>query len=105
MKTNVRRVSIDAYRKHIESGKALSQWMRLYQLLLTRPYTRNEAARVLRIPLQSICGRTAELKAAGLVRESLCRVTCPVTGEEAHTLKAVAPEHVNQVDMFEARAA
>lgn len=105
MKTHVRTVSIDAYRKHIESGKALSQWMRVYELLKSGPHTRNQIAATVRIPLQSVCGRCKELLDSNLIRESLCRVTCPVTGEEAHTLKAVAPEHVKQVDMFEREAA
>jgi len=101
MKTHVRTVSIDSYRKHIESGKCLAQWMRVLQYIEQHPnVTRAQIEKALDMRITSVCGRVAELKASKLIRESLCRVTCPITGEEAHTLKAVAPEHVNQQDLF-----
>lgn len=106
MKTNVRRVSVDMYRKHIESGKALPQVWRVYEFIRDNPnVTRAQIEKSLNVRISSVTGRVSELRASGLIRESLVRVTCPVTGEEAHTLKAVAPEHVNQVDMFERAAA
>lgn len=101
MKTNVRAISIEAYHRHIQSGKALPQWCRILDYIKRHPnVTRAQLEKALGMRISSVCGRVNELKAATLVRESLNRITCPVTGEEAHTLRLATREEREQMDMF-----
>lgn len=79
-----RAISIEAYDKHHASGKALTQWMKIYDYLrLVDGLTRNEIAAQTQIPITSVCGRVKELLDAGMVYEGPRRV-CNVTGSEAH---------------------
>lgn len=83
-----RAVSRAAYRAHVRSGKALSQWMRVLAAIEAHPgITRAELERETGIRINAICGRVAELVDAALVAEGERR-TCGVTGEEAHGLRA-----------------
>lgn len=84
-------ISIEAYRKHIDSGKAHAQWVRIYVLL--RFYfppgyeqirrTRSELSDYTGIRLSSVCGRVNELIQAGLLTE-YPRRNCQITNEPAH---------------------
>ena len=80
----VRGISIEAYYKHRESGKAMSQWAAIYDYLVLRlPLTRSEISARTGIRLSSVCGRVNELIKAGLLEESPRR-DCRITNEPAH---------------------
>lgn len=85
-----RAISIEAYHRHIESGKALVQWADIYQFLEepnqggeVMPFTRAELAYYMELRESSVCGRVKELLDAGLIVE-LPRRKCTVTGHMAH---------------------
>lgn len=95
-----RRISIEAYHRHLESGKALTQWQRIYEWLYTyygpvnynpeafpayEGCTRAELAEKLHLRVSSVCGRVKELLDAGMIEE-LPRRKCTVTGDMAHPL-------------------
>ena len=80
----VRGISIEAYERHIESGKQLTQWQKIYAFLEEhRPLTRSELSERVGIRLSSVCGRVNELLQAGLIEEYERR-RCSVTKEPAH---------------------
>jgi len=79
-----RAISIEAYRRHIDSGKALTQWVRIYRTLKHYgPKTRAELEQCTGFRISSVCGRVKELLDAGMLEE-LSRRECSVTGEQAH---------------------
>jgi hypothetical protein len=81
----VRAISREAYIKHLESGKALTQWQKIYNYLCANggAFTRAEIAEVTGIRLSSVCGRVNELLRANMIAE-FERRRCDVTGEPAH---------------------
>jgi len=81
----VRGISIEAYYRHMDSGKALNQWQRIYyELIITgRKLTRAELAEYMHIRMSSVCGRVHELMRAGLLVE-YPRRSCGITHEQAH---------------------
>ncbi len=82
----VRSISIEAYQKHIDSGKRSTQWMAIYAFINCQlPITRSEISDFIGIRMSSVCGRVNELIKAGLIEEH-SRRKCKVTGEPAHTL-------------------
>ena len=82
----VRSISIEAYEKHIESGKQATQWMKIYEFLGSHlPLTRSEISSDTGMRMSSVCGRVHELVQAKLVIEGERR-ECGVTGEPAHTV-------------------
>ena len=82
-----RAISIEAYEKHIESGKQATQWMYIYAYLGQKlPLTRSELSEQLNMRMSSVCGRVHELIKANMIEE-LPRRKCSVTKEPAHPLK------------------
>jgi predicted transcriptional regulator len=81
----VRNISIEAYEKHHASGRALTQWQKLYVYLSTcsHPKTRAEISATTGIRLSSVCGRVKEMMQAGLLEE-FPRRRCAITDEPAH---------------------
>jgi predicted transcriptional regulator len=97
----VRAISIEAYKRHIDSGKQATQWMKIYTFIDGRmPMTRSEISETLGMRMSSVCGRIHELVEAGLLRE--CdRRRCEITGEPAHTLEsAIRAPDTNQQSLF-----
>ncbi len=91
----VRKISIEAYQKHIDSGKQSTQWMRIYAWLghcYVKPRTRSELASDLGMRMSSVCGRVNELIKAGLLVED-GRRKCAITNESAHPIRL--PEGTN----------
>ena len=82
-----RNISIEAYHKHLESGKALVQWVRIVEHLRKSlcPLTRAEIAQRLNMRDSSVCGRVNELLKAKLVVEHN-RQQCSVTLQQAHPI-------------------
>ena len=79
-----RSISIEAYRKHIETGKAKTQWIKIYEFMRRRqPLTRSEISERTGIRMSSVCGRVKELLDAGLLIEEERR-KCMITHEPAH---------------------
>ena len=89
---SARGISIEAYHKILASGKAASQWARIYHALLRRKeqgqhgVTRSEISSGLNMRLSSVCGRVNELINAGLIKEG-DRRQCAVTKEPAHPIE------------------
>ena len=81
----VRGISIEAYYRHQESGKALNQWQKIYHFLneTGNRMTRAELSEYMIIRMSSICGRVHELMQAGLLVE-YPRRSCGITHEQAH---------------------
>ena len=87
-----RAISIEAYEKHIASGKRDVQWVKIYtRLSYGVPLTRSELSEILRMRMSSVCGRVHELIQANMIEE-LPRRTCSITKEPAHPLQ------IKQVD-------
>ncbi|MBD1412891.1 MarR family transcriptional regulator [Burkholderia contaminans] len=85
--------SIDSYCAHKAEGKASIQRITVLNYLRERPgvgMTRNDLARVLRLPIQSICGRIGELKDEGLVVEGET-IEDPRTHRSCKTIR-IAPD-------------
>ena len=81
-----RNISIEAYHKHIESGKAWVQWVKIFDFMLENShtfFTRAEIAHYLGMRDSSVCGRVNKLLEAGLLVEH-DRRKCKVTGSPAH---------------------
>ena len=82
----IRGISLEAYERHIASGKALTQWQTIYGFLKAhRPVTRAELSDMTGIRLSSVCGRVNELIKAGLIEEYERR-KCRSTKEPAHPI-------------------
>lgn len=82
-----RTISIEHYHDHLESGRALRQWMVILRFVERNAFcTRAQVAEITGIRLSSVCGRVKELLDAGLIVESKARVICPVTGKRVHGL-------------------
>jgi predicted transcriptional regulator len=84
----VRSISIEAYNRHIESGKRWTQWMKIYRYLYDSwpmRYTRSEISDKTGMRLSSVCGRVNELIKAGMLEEG-GRHECRITKEQAHTV-------------------
>ena len=93
----VRGISIEAYEKHINSGKALTQWVRIYQYLQwSRPVTRLELSERTDIRLSSVCGRVNELIKAELIEEYERR-QCSITKEPAHPVGLMQRELISWI--------
>jgi predicted transcriptional regulator len=97
----VRAISIEAYKHHIDSGKAETQWMKIFTFMDSHvPLTRSEISETLGMRMSSVCGRIHELIEAGLLKEG-DRRRCEITGEPAHTLEsAIAAPDSNQQTLF-----
>lgn len=68
--------SIESYLAHRREGREKNQLLLVLNFLKWNPregYTRNELSRILRLPIQSICGRIGTLKGEGLVVEDAPR--------------------------------
>lgn len=101
MKTNVRAISIEAYHRHISSGKALPQWCRILDYIKRHPnVTRAQLEKALGMRISSVCGRVKSLLDAGLITESEQTIRCPVTKEWAHALRLAREDALSQRDMF-----
>jgi len=97
----VRSISIEAYQRHIESGKQETQWVRIYTYLShVLPRTRSEISEETKIRMSSVCGRVNELMQAGLLAENERR-KCRITGELAHPVRVPV---FTQQDLFGGRA-
>jgi hypothetical protein len=85
----VRAISIEAYERHIESGKRDVQWVRIYNHVSAYghifPKTRSELSALLNMRMSSVCGRVHELIEAEMVEDGERR-ECKITGEPAHTV-------------------
>jgi predicted transcriptional regulator len=98
----VRAISIEAYDKHIATGRRESQWMRIYRYISeddTTPRTRSELSAYIGIRLSSVCGRVNELIKANMIKE-LGRRKCRVTKEPAHTLTLKTHVDPNQRELL-----
>ena len=80
-----RSISLEAYRRHIDSGKQLTQWQQILKILRQNQmtWTRAELEKHAGMRISSVCGRVKELLDAGLIEEH-DRRKCSVTGEPAH---------------------
>ena len=97
-KNGVRAISIEAYAKHIESGKQATQWMKIYAFLGSQlPCTRSEISRFTGIRMSSVCGRVNELIKGGLIQEH-GRRQCDVTSEPAHPV-GIKPQPPKQLGL------
>jgi hypothetical protein len=82
----VRSISIEAYERHIESGKRDLHWVKVYAYLGgSYPLTRSEISQFTGLRLSSVCGRVNELIGAKMLIEGERR-NCSITGEPAHTV-------------------
>jgi len=97
----VRSISLEAYKRHIASGKQETQWMKIFAFMEDRtPMTRSEISEITGMRMSSVCGRVHELLEAGLIREG-DRRQCNITGEPAHTLEPVfRVPNTNQQELF-----
>ncbi len=97
----VRSISIEAYKRHIGSGKQATQWMKIFAFMEgRRPLTRSEISEYIGIRMSSVCGRVNELVGARLLME-YGRRKCEITGESAHTLvSAIRTPDTNQQTLF-----
>lgn len=76
-------ISIEAYHQHIDSGRALTQWQKVFNVLCSNPpLTRAEIETESGIRLSSVCGRVSELMKSGLICERGVR-KCRITGVRA----------------------
>lgn len=94
----VRGISIDAYAKHISSGKALTQWMKIYEFLKDHRAsgaTRNEIAIACGMRIPSVCGRVKEMLDSNIIVEQERR-KCAITDEAAHPVIIKEPPCLNE---------
>lgn len=97
----VRAISVEAYAKHIDSGKQATQWMKIFAFIEGRkPLTRSEISEMMGIRMSSVCGRINELLKANMIVEGPRR-QCEITGEPAHTLESfIKVPDSNQQSLF-----
>lgn len=87
---SARAISIRYYHEHVRSGKALTQWMRLYRAIKDQPLvTRAQLEYLTHIRLTSVCGRVRELIDAGLIGE-VEGIRCPITGNMVSGLRPIS---------------
>jgi len=72
----VRQTSLSAYLQIAQSGKLGEQTLKIYRLLSSASdgYTRNELSRILKIPINAVCGRCNELIKQGIAYEKDKRI-------------------------------
>lgn len=86
----VKQTSWEAYQEITRGGIAKTQAQKVFQTLQFMPAaTRAEIAKVMQLPINSVCGRIKELLDAEVIYVSSVE-KCPVTGRKAEKLKVVS---------------
>lgn len=85
MRTNVRDVSIEAFRG-ISITKRQAEIVSFLSRYPNRDWTRKELATMAGIEINCVCGRVNELIASGVLEERVRRA-CKFTGKQAHPIR------------------